>query len=73
MGKLMIEGTVDLSQFWPIGESDADTTKIVLTILPAPFNTNQPETFPSLPRSLTEPASDRLDSSSRSLRMAGSS
>lgn len=30
----MIEGTLDLSQFWPIGESDADTTKIVLTILP---------------------------------------
>ncbi len=34
MGKLMIEGTVDLSQFWPIGESDADTTKIVLALLP---------------------------------------
>ena len=34
MGKLMIEGTLDLSQFWPIGESDADTTKIVLTLLP---------------------------------------
>jgi endonuclease YncB( thermonuclease family) len=35
MGKLMIDGTVDLSQFWPIGESDADTTKIVLTVLPS--------------------------------------
>jgi len=34
MGKLIIDGTVDLSQFWPIGESDADTTKIVLTVLP---------------------------------------
>ena len=34
MGKLTIEGTLDLSQFWPIGESDADTTKIVLTVLP---------------------------------------
>lgn len=34
MGTLMIEGTVDLSQFWPIGESDADTTKVVLTVAP---------------------------------------
>ena len=35
MGKLTIEGTLDLSQFWPIGESDADTTKIVLTVSPS--------------------------------------
>ncbi|HMS83570.1 MAG TPA: thermonuclease family protein [Nitrospira sp.] len=34
MGKLMIDGTVDLSQFWPTGESDADTTKIALTVAP---------------------------------------
>ena len=34
MGKLMIEGAIDLSQFWPIGESDADTTTIVLTVAP---------------------------------------
>jgi hypothetical protein len=27
-GMLRIRGTIDLSQFWPSGQSDADTTKI---------------------------------------------
>jgi endonuclease YncB( thermonuclease family) len=32
MGMLTINGTVDLSQFWPTGGSDADTTKIILSV-----------------------------------------
>jgi endonuclease YncB( thermonuclease family) len=27
----MIDGTVDVSQFWPVGESDADTVKLTIT------------------------------------------
>jgi endonuclease YncB( thermonuclease family) len=30
--RLEISGTIDLGQFWPDGESDADTTKIVLAV-----------------------------------------
>lgn len=32
MGSLRIKGTIDLIQFWPIGSSDADTTKIKLIV-----------------------------------------
>lgn len=32
MGTLRIHGTIDLNQFWPIGASDADTTKIKLLV-----------------------------------------
>ncbi len=31
MGTLKIAGSIDLTQFWPTGKSDADTTKIILT------------------------------------------
>lgn len=30
-GLLEVEGTIDLAQFWPTGESDADTVKLALT------------------------------------------
>jgi endonuclease YncB( thermonuclease family) len=30
-GLLMIDGSVDVSQFWPTGESDADTVKLTIT------------------------------------------
>jgi endonuclease YncB( thermonuclease family) len=30
-GRLEINGTIDLTQFWPVGSSDADTTKILIT------------------------------------------
>jgi endonuclease YncB( thermonuclease family) len=30
-GILEVSGSIELSQFWPLGDSDADTTKIVLT------------------------------------------
>jgi endonuclease YncB( thermonuclease family) len=29
-GLLLIDGTVDVSQFWPHGESDADTVKLTI-------------------------------------------
>lgn len=32
MGILRIKGQVELDQFWPVGESDADTTKIKLLV-----------------------------------------
>jgi endonuclease YncB( thermonuclease family) len=31
MGLLKVNGTVNLSQFWPHGDSDADTTKVILS------------------------------------------
>ncbi|MBX3328368.1 MAG: hypothetical protein U0223_04635 [Nitrospira sp.] len=34
MGKPTIDGTLDLSQFWPTGESDADTAKLVVDVGP---------------------------------------
>lgn len=30
MGLLRVKGTLDLNQFWPDGESDADTTKVIV-------------------------------------------
>ncbi|HEX2584475.1 MAG TPA: thermonuclease family protein [Steroidobacteraceae bacterium] len=32
MGIIRIRGTIDLAQFWPDGQSDADTTKILLSV-----------------------------------------
>lgn len=32
MGTLRIHGIIDISQFWPLGSSDADTTKIKLVV-----------------------------------------
>jgi endonuclease YncB( thermonuclease family) len=31
-GLLEVSGTIDLDQFWPTGQSDADTTKIILEV-----------------------------------------
>jgi len=31
MGLLRVSGTIDISQFWPSGDSDADTTKVGVT------------------------------------------
>jgi endonuclease YncB( thermonuclease family) len=31
-GRLVVTGTIDLTQFWPVGQSDADTTKILLDV-----------------------------------------
>ncbi len=37
-GMLRIKGTIALEQFWPTGESDADTTKIRLNVGPGSFS-----------------------------------
>ena len=31
-GMLLVSGSIDLNQFWPIGGSDADTTKVLVTV-----------------------------------------
>jgi len=36
-GLLEITGTIDVAQFWPSGKSDADTTKVLVTIGPNAF------------------------------------
>jgi endonuclease YncB( thermonuclease family) len=36
-GLLTVGGTLDLSQFWPLGESDADTTKLLITVSAGAF------------------------------------
>jgi endonuclease YncB( thermonuclease family) len=32
MGTLQIKGQIDLKKFWPVGKSDADTTKVILNV-----------------------------------------
>lgn len=34
VGLLEVEGTIEVSQFWPEGRSDADTTKVVVNVAP---------------------------------------
>src|SRR5260221_6777974 len=31
-GLLEVEGTIDVTQFWPAGRSDADTAKVLVTV-----------------------------------------
>ncbi|RZN33875.1 thermonuclease family protein [Bradyrhizobium sp. Leo121] len=33
-GLLEVDGTIELKQFWPSGQSDADTTKVILSVGP---------------------------------------
>ncbi len=37
VGLLKVSGTIDLKQFWPVGSSDADTAKILVTVGPDGF------------------------------------
>jgi endonuclease YncB( thermonuclease family) len=39
---LTIDGTIKLEQFWPKGSSDADTTKLVLTVSKESFRVRRP-------------------------------
>lgn len=39
---LTIDGRIELSQFWPAGESDADTTKIVVDVAGGGFRIQRP-------------------------------
>jgi len=36
-GILEVVGTIDIGQFWPMGESDADTVHILLRVAPGAF------------------------------------
>jgi endonuclease YncB( thermonuclease family) len=40
---LTIDGRIELSQFWPAGESDADTTKIVVEVAGSGFRIQRPD------------------------------
>lgn len=42
MGRLTIDGTIDHAQFWPTGESDADTTKLVVDVRPGAIRYEPP-------------------------------
>lgn len=45
-GLLEVAGTIDLSQFWPAGKSDADTTTVVLKMGPDPISFRKNDTAP---------------------------
>src|SRR5215475_6543625 len=45
-GMLEVEGTIDLNQFWPDGESDADTTKVVLNVGPGAIRFRKNDSLP---------------------------
>jgi endonuclease YncB( thermonuclease family) len=49
VGLLEVEGTIDVSQFWPEGRSDADTTKVVVTIAPDAIRFRKNDTAPFQP------------------------
>ncbi len=42
MGRLTIDGTLNLAQFWPDGESDADTAKVVIDVGPGTVRWPEP-------------------------------
>jgi endonuclease YncB( thermonuclease family) len=48
-GMLEVEGAIELTQFWPSGRSDADTTKIVLTIGADPIRFRKNDASPFHP------------------------
>jgi endonuclease YncB( thermonuclease family) len=48
-GILQVNGTIDLSQFWPTGRSDADTTKVVLNVGPNAFEFRRHDGAPFQP------------------------
>ena len=48
-GLLQMRGSIALDQFWPTGRSDADTTKIVLTVSPAAIEFRKDSSSPFQP------------------------
>lgn len=46
VGLLEIEGTIEVSQFWPEGRSDADTTKVMVNVAPDAIRFRKTETAP---------------------------
>lgn len=49
VGLLEVEGTIEVKQFWPEGRSDADTTKVVVTIAPDAIRFRKTDTSPFQP------------------------
>jgi endonuclease YncB( thermonuclease family) len=49
VGLLEVEGTIDVKQFWPEGRSDADTTKVVVTIAPDAIRFRKNDSSPFQP------------------------
>lgn len=49
VGLLEVEGTIDVSQFWPQGRSDADTTKVVVNVAPDAIRFRKNDTAPFHP------------------------
>ena len=45
-GLLELNGTIDVTQFWPAGHSDADTVKILVQIAPGSVLFRENETAP---------------------------
>ncbi|UPK36451.1 thermonuclease family protein [Bradyrhizobium sp. 186] len=49
VGLLEVEGTIDVSQFWPEGRSDADTTKVVVNVAPDAIRFRKNDSSPFQP------------------------
>ena len=49
MGLLTVTGTLALDQFWPTGESDADTAKVVVAVVPNAFQFQADPNGPAKP------------------------
>ena len=45
-GLLEVTGTIDLGQFWPLGTSDADTTKVLVQVSKDAFRFRASPTAP---------------------------
>lgn len=46
VGLLEVEGTIEVSQFWPEGRSDADTTKVAVNVAPGAIRFRKNESSP---------------------------
>ncbi|WP_314948734.1 thermonuclease family protein [Bradyrhizobium cosmicum] len=56
VGLLEVEGTIEVKQFWPEGRSDADTTKVVVTIAPDAIRFRKNDASPFQPTHVFEGA-----------------
>src|SRR5262245_6346608 len=56
-GLLEVTGTIDLNQFWPMGTSDADTTKILVQVGQDAFRFRA---FPTAPWKVTHVFDDAI-------------
>src|SRR5437899_6284361 len=49
VGLLEVEGTIEVGQFWPEGRSDADTTKVVVSVAPDAIRFRRNDSSPFQP------------------------